>query len=534
MADQAPQYLDAQGNPITARQAASAPKTLDAQGNPPSEPSSPAGRFFSGAWQNLNPMPLIEAIVDPAARNRMAIGMGMGMSDQYDKAQTAPTRTERIAHGVAAALPGLGPAAANAGEAIASGDYAGGAGQTLGLIAPPFLAEGTMRAGQASGQALRSGGAADTLDRAATSRFVDATAPKVGPNKLRLNRQMAKVAPDALREPDLGAFSREGLHVKVQNGLSDAKAALDEASDARLASQQVRTAPIVAAIDQQIDRLTAHPVEGTSVDYGERRIGGEQAGHVVGHMQQEPPTVTATATGGEATGRSVEPQPNSAQIGTLRQIRRELTQLGPVAPYEAVRRIREAWDKVALPKYLPSTAADALKSQGEATAAMKGAGAMREALAEADPASAAAYQKYSLYKSLDDVLAATQEAEQARPRVGRGIMARATGAVAGGASGGTGGAIIGVIVGEIANRAAQLAPTFQIVIARRMAGIADLIRGGNVQAATDMATRLKATLPPEFAPMDAPVAPSRQTGARGSESSARADELRAKFGGQGQ
>jgi hypothetical protein len=309
------------------------------------------------------------------------------------------------------------------------------------------------------------------LDRAATQRFVDATAPKVGPNKLRLNRQMAKVAPDALREPELGAFSREGLHAKVQNGLADATAALDEASDARLASQQVQTGPILAALDQQMDRLTARPADASAYP----RASADQPAAPL--------------------GTAVEPAPNRAQLSTLRQIRSEVQRLGPVAPYEAVRRIREAWDKVALSKYLPSTAADALKSQGEATAAVKGAGAMREALAQTDPASAAAYQKYSLYKSLNDVLAATHEAEQARPRVGRGIMARATGAVAGGASGGTGGAVVGAIVGGIADRAAQLAPTFQIVVARRLAGIADLIRGGDVQAATDAATRLRASLP---------------------------------------
>jgi hypothetical protein len=393
---------------------------------PPAESPSAVSRFASGLWQNVNPMGLVDAVRHPVDTAGQLLSAQVG---EFRKAAQAPTVSEMIGHGAAGLLPIVGPVAARAGETIAGGDIAGGLGQATGLLAPFGVDAAVSGIPKALPTAV-----ADVADRAAVGRLVDQTGPKVGPNKVRFNQRMAEAAPALLRDPELGAFSREGLHAKVQGKLAAAVDAMDSASDTRLASQQVKTAPIVQRINQEIARLTAEPVEASQAV--PRRTNLNAAGQ----------DTVLTTHEAQPYGEAVQPGPNQGQIATLATMRDEVARLGPVAPYESVRRIRQAWDQVAKVKFLPATAQDALKAQGDASAAVAGTGAMREALAQADPASAAAYKSYSLYKAADDVLRATHEAEQARPRVGRSIMARGVGAMVGATEGGVVGAGVGPLL----------------------------------------------------------------------------------------
>src|SRR5262249_40017155 len=160
------------------------------------------------------------------------------------------------------------------------------------------------------------------------------------------------------------------------------------------------------------------------------------------------------------------------QIATLRKIRSEVERLGPVASYDAVRLIRQAWDQVAKLKYMPSSAQDALRKMGSETGAMKGTGAIRDALATVDPATAAANPEYSLYRSADDVLEATREVERTRPQVGRQIMARLTGSMVGGELGGVAGAVGGFVLGPLLESALSSGMTMKLQTARLMQGLA--------------------------------------------------------------
>lgn len=77
MGQEAPQYLDAQGNPLTARQAAAAPATLDAQGNPLAAGPHPEARI--GAPSAAMPITLGDFQDNPGA----ALGrIGSYMLDQ--------------------------------------------------------------------------------------------------------------------------------------------------------------------------------------------------------------------------------------------------------------------------------------------------------------------------------------------------------------------------------------------------------------------------------------------------------------------
>ena len=454
---------------------------------------SAAIRFLSGAAKNLNPVAAVEgaynAIRHPIDTAGSIVQSNLAELKKAGENFQQGRYSEAIGHGVAGVLPVIGPAAAAAGERMASGDVAGGLGEGAGLLVPfgvgPAMrgARGAARGAVTATRAVPGGaGALDAIaalaDRGATNRIVDVAGPKVGPNKLRLTNRLADVAPQLARDPDLSALSRQGLQAKVAAKLEEATMNLDGAADSRLVSQQVKTAPLVSALDEKIAQLTATPAEASKLP---RELAPGQVAKV------------------EPYGTPVEPAPNSVQIATLKQIRNEVAALGPVAPYEAVRRIRQAWDHVAKVKYSPAMSPDFLAKQGEANAALSGTGAIRDALASADPATATANAQYSLYKTAHDVLQATEETERARPRVLRGILARTGGAMAGAEAGGIVGAGVGVILGSVVERAAELAPTHKILVARQLAGVADLLRGGNVAQAERTLRTIGSRLPAKVA-----------------------------------
>jgi len=452
--------------------------------------TGPVGRFIENA---VSPLAQAPGMMLTAAQSLIPFTKGGAAARQeLGKAITEPHAAQghlaaqafhegrpaaALGHGVAAAVPFIGPAVASGIEQMQAGDVAGGAGTLTGIAAPfvagPFV-RGTAAAlkGTALGEGL-----ANTLDRSAVSRLTDQMVPKVGPNKTRLGNRAAEIAPQLLRDPELGAYSRTGLADKIAARVDQAKDGLDLATDARLVSQQVKTGPLVHQLDAEIQQLVAHPVEASSVTPSRQITASGSGGVFEAKTQAEP------------FGRAVEPAPNTTQIETLRRIKSELEALGPVAPYESVRRIRQAWDQVAKVKYSPTVSPDYLAKSGEATGASRGTAAMREALAQTDPASANAYATYHLYKTADDVAQAAEEAQRVRPNRGRGMMARTAGALIGAREGGIVGAGVGAIAAGMADRAAEMAPTFQIAIARRMAAVADALRAGDATEAQALLDR---------------------------------------------
>jgi hypothetical protein len=119
--------------------------------------------LLAGIGRAINPMPLIVGQITHASDAASAVANGditsaaknlfqmtpagiilPAQADQARKAVTdlqAGDYSSAAGHAGAAALPIVGPAAANAGERIASGDTAGGIGEAIPLLAP-FLAKG--------------------------------------------------------------------------------------------------------------------------------------------------------------------------------------------------------------------------------------------------------------------------------------------------------------------------------------------------------------------------------------------------------
>lgn len=465
----------------------------EAENTPEGVNLSPEGsateRGVSGAWKNLNPLTAIEGLYGAARHPLDTAGAILDANlrelKKANEDRKAGRYSEMVGHGGAGLIPLIGPAAAAAGERIASGDVAGGVGEATGLLAP-FAASSVARGGAAAARTAVTGaravggaGALDTLaemaDRASTNRMVDVAGPKVGPNKLRLNNQLAKVSPDLARADDLSALSRQGLQHKVEAKLADATATLDDAADARLNAKTFPTKPILDELKAKRAALTSEAVQGSV--YKPKMTSGVILQPGEGQIVGKPAAVR------EPIGEDVIPAPNRARVAPIDQAIAEVKKLGPVARYESLRRIRQAYDAPAKAVYSPSMTADYLAKRGESLGAADVTGVLRDHLATMDPATAAANADYSLYKTANDVLKATEETERARPRVLRGIVARTGGAMVGAESGGVLGAGAGVLLGAMVERAAELAPTTKIVVARQLAKAADFLRGGQAQQA---------------------------------------------------
>lgn len=124
----------------------SAWKPVPGGGTPSLVPGTPnsgaAGRFAGGLATSLNPVPMLTHPIDTAkAAAKAQVG-------EFSKAKDAATgkgefssmtplerASSTFGHGLAGVIPLAGPAAANAGERIGSGDVAGGLGQATGLLA---------------------------------------------------------------------------------------------------------------------------------------------------------------------------------------------------------------------------------------------------------------------------------------------------------------------------------------------------------------------------------------------------------------
>lgn len=476
----------------------------------PPDLGSPAGRFVSNAWNILNPMNAIEGLNnmlhDPVGS---LVNIGKGQMREATTALNLAAQgrgSEASAHGTAAMIPVLGPLAAQAGEQIGSGDVAGGLGTGAGLLLPmgaPAAARGALRTAR-----YVSPGIADMLDAGAASRYTDVMAPKVGANKTRFGNKAAEVAPELAKNPEMSAMSREGLHGNVQAALERATQGLDAAADARLSARTFDTKPIIQDLLKKRAELTAQSVEATGISYQDITVDGK---HATTWVKDRGPI-----------GKDVVPGPNAARVSQIDQAIREIQQLGPEARYESLRRIRQAYDGPAKAKYNSAVTADYLKAQGGASGAADVTGVLREHLAQFDPETAKANGEYHLYKTANDVLTATQEVERTRPRVGRQIMARLTGATVGGQAGGVTGAAAGYVLGPVVDAAIGSGMTTQLKTAQLMTKLAGAIRSGDMSAVNALIDKLrlgktqaatltgKATSPNErqAPPAGAPLQPS--------------------------
>lgn len=454
----------------------------EAENLPAPPEGSAVGRFFSNAGAMVNPVSAAEGLYG-AVRHPIDTASSI-LSASADQGQQAidlakqGRYTEAAGHALGA-VPIIGPAAAKAGDQIAQGDIAGGLGTGAGLLAP----FGAVKAVGAVRAALPAR-AATALEEGAASRVASVMRPTVGANKTRFGNMAETVAPDIAANPDLSAWSREGLHAKVQQGLSAAEDGLNAAADARLSARSFATQPIIDDLIAKRARLTSVSEEASSVTPKTT----SRTSPILDARGQPITTDTTTAV---PAGSDQVPAPNSARVAQLNQAIGELKGLGPTAKYESLRRIREAYDGPARAVYNPSVTTDFLKVQGEKLGAADITGTLRDALAKMDPQTASANAEYSLYKTANDVLDATAEVERTRPAVGRRMIARLTATTVGGQTAGAAGAVAGFVFGPALESALGSGFTTKIQTAQLMTRLAAAIRTGDEGSVATITSQLK-------------------------------------------
>lgn len=488
---------------------------VEAELKPPMLEDPAAWRFVKSAASVLNPIAMVEGAYN-AVRHPIDTATGI-VNQQLDQGKQAidlakeGRYSEAAGHGLAAAVPLVGPAAAAAGEQFASGDVAGGAG-TAAALTLPFLAKPGMALARKVVPKSARVAAARALEEGAAGRYEKVMAPQVGPNKTRFGNMATDVAPKLAADPSMSALSRAGLHGKVVEAFDATKAQLDAAADARNKGAAFDTQPLLESLQKARDALVAEPVDATTLT---PESGFSRAGDG---------TLTPTKTG-TPIGKTVEPAPNAARLASIDQVIKEVQQLGSIARYESLRRIRQAWDAVAKTVYSPAVTADYLKAKGGALGAADATAAIREQLAKMDPSTAAVNEKYSLYKTANDVLDATAEVERTRPKVGRAIMARLTGSLVGGETAGAMGAVAGFALGPTMEAILSAGGTTKLVTAQLMQKLAAAIRSGDVQAVDSLLGKLKRAavkLTPASAAAAGNLAPAMATGSPASTPGPRA------------
>lgn len=490
------------------------PTTKETQ-PPPAEPQHPmisaATDFAKGVLSNVNPIEIAKGIYGSVVHPVDTIeGLGRAQLEQFTKGKAAYDQgrySEAIGHALAGVLPVVGPAAADIGEAIGSGqDTAYNVGKGIGLTALMAPSAIGAAAGKAA-TALKATGSADVAEAAGASRVAQAITPTVGANKVRFANMAQDVGERLATEPGIGAVTRGGFAENIGAKLQQATDALDQATNERQAGRPINTKPILAALNDARDELTAQPFNADRISFPQRG-------------SQSPTGLVKTAATGPM-GQDVVPTPNAGRVAQIDNAISEVKALGPQASYDALKTIRQAYDKVAKVKYSPSLTQDFLARQGEASGAADVTGVLRDTLAQADPATAKANAEYSFWRKANDVVQAAEEVDRARPTVGRNIMARSLGALAGGETAGGLGAVIGGMIGPSIDAAANTLST-RLIVGRQLGALANAIRSGDaagVQKAASIirALNLSTTKKVPATPQASPTEPVLTARAGGSE-----------------
>lgn len=169
-----------------------------------------------------------------------------------DVASASLSAEEALGHGLAAVLPILGPAAAKAGEAGASGDVAGMAGGATGLLAP-FVASKVIESRHAPNPAR-----AAILERQAIE---DVAGKVLAPGNPRYKAVAQRIAPEVMERGLTG--DRSVLQQVAEDGLAEASARIDAAT-ARNPGELVSFKGVIKRLNEEIarERPTGETVPG--------------------------------------------------------------------------------------------------------------------------------------------------------------------------------------------------------------------------------------------------------------------------------
>jgi hypothetical protein len=352
--------------------------------------SGTANRFVQGLAQTLNPVSMVTAAahaVIPEAVARMAgaerpetygplntLGaIGRAQVSEWNKSNdptVSPTALERYGHRAAALLPVVGPAAAHAGERIASGDVAGGLGESVGLIAPT-VAEGAMRMTNRPNP-MR----ATAMERQAVE---DVANQVLNPANAKMRGTARFVAPEMLKKSSgyTGERMMDTLH--AEDMMDAAVAKIDDALQATGGGNTpVDVTPILDSLQRKLDELmtTRRDKVGKKVVVTKVPMKGNEG--QVDHLQSIINEINGVSSGVMGKGTKT-------------------------AYFDELKPLRDNY-------YAQAKKAGAYRKMGNVTlddagwAAREGGTAIQDAFANTVPELADANKEYHLHKSIHEVL----------------------------------------------------------------------------------------------------------------------------------
>lgn len=231
---------------------------------------SALGRFASNLGEQINPVTIVKGLAN-AAMHPIDTGAGilhaaneqrLKAHDEFEKGNYG----QMAARSVAAAIPILGPAAAEAGEQIGSGDIAGGLGKAAGILGP-MLAVGALRKSPAT-NAVK----ADALEREAVQQVAQNV---LAPKDRKYQPGAQKVAPELLKRGVEG--DRTALAQYAEDLIADAQNRIDDVIQSYPASQTLSTGPVVGELTSAMDRLMFDGPTGPTVNPAFQQLHGELA-----------------------------------------------------------------------------------------------------------------------------------------------------------------------------------------------------------------------------------------------------------------
>lgn len=254
---------------------------------------------------------------------------------------------ETLGHGLATAIPLIGPAAANAGEQFAAGDIAGGFGSATGLLTPTALSHGY-------------GKVAPKIAGAFHDSALKGVEKAINPTRVDTKAQTARIAPEILKR-----------RVTARN--------LPKLEDLA----ETKSAAAGAKVDQALEPYIYHRAEVLSI-------------------VEELEKAKQPYIGEGQHGAVVNDKPRVKAISNLQDT---LMEYGDYISVESMRKLRQNLDEVVeAGKGFTNP-----KPKIKAWAAREGRAALRDELSKAVPDLDKVNAEYSFWQTLEDVTHASNQ-----------------------------------------------------------------------------------------------------------------------------
>lgn len=401
---------------------------------------NPVGRFVSGAWQNLDPRGIVNAVTSPMETARNIANSQLRQGQIAIERAKQGRYSEALGHGAAALLPVIGPAAAQAGEAIGSGDIAGGAGQATGLLAP-FAAPAAIGAVKnvARGGDVSGLGRANLLERGAIQQVAEHT---LAPGNPAYRPAAYSVAKELLKRGVKG--DRLQLAEWGENLMADSTGRIDQAIvDLGGEKAPIKAKPVIDYLEDKIKEY--QPTGRTEPGYE-------------GHVAELQARIDAI--------RDAASRPSWVPPGSQTPAWAQKATVSPSAtlPFDTFRRIRDLQYKKAEKGGAYAKRTGQMDLDATTQAAADTGAAIRESFAGTSPDLASANADFHVGKAVADVL---------DPLKGRPKSTSASSGVTGGAK----------VSAAVMAKAAGLSPTATAVFAAVVPMLKDVMASPQWQLA---------------------------------------------------